>query len=99
MTKRKTLTLTDEAAGLLPKLAGYHDQGLYISQLIVAAAGAAQLVPTKDPEEVQTEFTQEDYQAAFAQAQDADLATLRRMVRKLIRDVAAMRTELERRGG
>ena len=97
MTKRKTLTLTDEAADLLPKLAGYHDQGLYMSQLIVAAAIAANLIPGKEPEEVQTDFSQEDYQAAFAQAQDADLVMLRRMVRKLIRDVAAMRAERERR--
>lgn len=36
--KRKTLTLTDRAADLLGTLAGYHDQGLFVSQLIEAAA-------------------------------------------------------------
>jgi len=41
MPKRKTLTLTDRAADLLPQFAGFRDQGAYVSQLIEAIADAA----------------------------------------------------------
>ena len=101
MPKRKTLTLSDDAAEVLPKLAGYHDQGIYISQLIMSAAVDANLVSA---EEVHVQTTSEEqgqvqdtYQALFAQAQDADLPALRRMVRKLIREVAAVRLELDQK--
>lgn len=38
MSKKKLLTLTDRAAELLPQLAGYHDQGAFVSKLIEDAA-------------------------------------------------------------
>ncbi len=100
MPKRKTLALTDEAAEVLPKLAGYHDQGNYISQLIMSAAVEANLVPAQEIQ-VQTSSSadvQDSYQTLFAQAQDADITALRRMVRKLIREVVAIRGELDQRG-
>jgi len=40
MPRRKTLTLSDKAADLLPQLAGYRDQGAYVSQLIESIADA-----------------------------------------------------------
>jgi len=98
MPKRKMLTLSDTAADFLPKLAGYHDQGAYVSQLITAAAIEAQLLATGDLVETLLDqvSVQDDYQIAFAQAQDADLGTLRRLVRKLIRDVATHEQEIIR---
>jgi hypothetical protein len=87
MPKRKVLTLTDEAADLLPKLARYHDQGTYVSQLITAAAQHTSLEDVEDVEK-------------------ADIVTLRRLVRDLLRDMAdvkmvvgkipALEQELER---
>jgi len=41
MPKRKTLTLSDRAADLLPQLAGVRDQGAYVSQLIEGVVDAA----------------------------------------------------------
>jgi hypothetical protein len=75
MPKRKLLTLSDEAAEILPKLAGYHDQGTYVSQLIMEAAKQT------DPEEV-------------GELEEADIATLRRMVQRLMRDVAGLKDEV-----
>jgi len=98
MPKRKLLTLTDDAAEFLPKLAGYHDQGAYVSQLIATAAVDANLVSAQDLAETQVDQDrpQEAYQSDFAQAQDADLVTLRRIVRKLLRNMAALEEEVAR---
>jgi hypothetical protein len=43
MPKRKVLILSDRAAELLPKLAGYQEQGRYVSRLIEAAGESASL--------------------------------------------------------
>ncbi len=52
MPKRKLLTLTDEASAILPKLAGYHDQGTYVSQLIMEAARQTSQIEGEEFEEV-----------------------------------------------
>ena len=78
MPKRKTLTLTDKAADLLPRLSGYRDQGTYVSQLIESAADHTDPIVLAEAQEVE----------------EADLPTLRRLMRRLMRDLNEMEVRL-----
>src|SRR4051812_22916021 len=54
MPKKKLLTLSDRAAELLPQLAGYHDQGAFVSRLIEEEANRQALAKAIEQEDLPT---------------------------------------------